>query len=69
MCWDERKEPPCSAFYWLKGVLANVCLGWPWTAILPISASRVARSTDISYHAWFQHNLYRHIRISHLEHR
>jgi hypothetical protein len=27
------------------GVLQTICLGWPWTAILPILASQVARIT------------------------
>jgi hypothetical protein len=25
------------------------CPGWPWTTIVPISASKVARITDVSH--------------------
>jgi hypothetical protein len=27
----------------------TICLGWPWTMILPISTSQVARITDLSH--------------------
>jgi hypothetical protein len=29
--------------------LLTICRGWPWTAVLLISASQVARITDVSY--------------------
>jgi hypothetical protein len=31
------------------GVLWTICLSWPWTMILPISASEVARITCMSH--------------------
>jgi hypothetical protein len=37
-------SPFCSG-YFEDGVLQSINLGWPWTAILPISASQVARIT------------------------
>jgi hypothetical protein len=33
---------PCPAIGW-DGILQTLCLGWPWTMILPMSASQVAR--------------------------
>jgi hypothetical protein len=39
--------------FWLidwDWVLLNFCLGSPWTLILPISVSQVARITGMSYH-------------------
>jgi hypothetical protein len=34
--------------------LRILCLGWPWTVILPISASQVAGITDVSTGSWPQ---------------
>jgi hypothetical protein len=34
------------------GVLQTICLGWPWTKILLISASQVAKITGMSH--WHQ---------------
>jgi hypothetical protein len=31
------------------GVSRAICLGWPWTMILPISVFQVARITGISH--------------------
>jgi hypothetical protein len=36
--WDDRHIPQCPAICW-DGVLLALCLGWPWTIILLISAS------------------------------
>jgi hypothetical protein len=36
VCWDED--------------LLTFCLDWPWTVILPVSASLVARITGVSHH-------------------
>jgi hypothetical protein len=32
------------------GVLQTICLGWPWTSILPISDSQMARIIGMSHH-------------------
>jgi hypothetical protein len=57
----------CEGFLWDK-VLQTICLGWLWTAILLISASRVARITDMS-HRWlavsFWHAFYIYIYTPH----
>jgi hypothetical protein len=49
--WDDRWVPLHTAIDW-DGVLGTFCLGWPWTTILPISTSLVARIIDLSHHAW-----------------
>jgi hypothetical protein len=36
------------------GVSWIFCTGWPWTAILQVSASWVARITDLSHHSWLE---------------
>jgi hypothetical protein len=41
-------EPFCSAYFG-DGVLRTICLGWPQISILLISASQVARITDVSH--------------------
>jgi hypothetical protein len=38
-CWDDRHTPLNPAIGW-DGVLQIFILSWPWTAILPISASQ-----------------------------
>jgi hypothetical protein len=38
----------CSG-YLGDGFSQTICLGWPWTTILPISASQVIRITGMSY--------------------
>jgi hypothetical protein len=38
----------CSAYFG-DGVLGTICLGWPPTSLLPISASQVARITGMSH--------------------
>jgi hypothetical protein len=46
---DGRSAPQlCQAIDW-DGVLRTVCPGWPWTLILPISASQAARITGMSH--------------------
>jgi hypothetical protein len=30
-------------------VSQTICLGWPWTVVLPISASQVAKMTDMNH--------------------
>jgi hypothetical protein len=47
LSWDDRCALPCSAFYWLRWVLATFCLGWPGIVIFPISTSGVARITGM----------------------
>jgi hypothetical protein len=42
------KAPTNAPSYWLWWVLTNFFLVWPWTVILPISASQVARITGVS---------------------
>jgi hypothetical protein len=37
------------------GVSWTICLDWPWTLILPISAPQVARITGVRLH-WFHCN-------------
>jgi hypothetical protein len=41
--------------YFGGGVSRNICLAWPPTSILPISAFQVARITGVSHWrlAWF----------------
>jgi hypothetical protein len=38
----------CDGVFWDR-VLQTICLGWPWTTILLISASWVARITGVSH--------------------
>jgi hypothetical protein len=47
--------PPASFYsdYFGDGVLLTICLGWPRTAILPISASQVGMITGISHQNLF----------------
>jgi hypothetical protein len=42
LVWDDRHELLLPAIGWDR-VSRALCLGWPWTAILPISASQVVR--------------------------
>jgi hypothetical protein len=42
---------PCPTFDWLKWSLADFCLRWPQTSVLPVSASWVDRIAGMSYHA------------------
>jgi hypothetical protein len=44
--WDDRCTPlprTTVASHWLRWSLANICLFWPWTMVLLISASQLAR--------------------------
>jgi hypothetical protein len=41
-------SPFCSGYFG-DGVSWTICLGWPQTSILPISASQVARITSVSH--------------------
>jgi hypothetical protein len=41
-------SPFCSVYFG-DGVSWTVCMGWPWTMILLISASQVARITCMSH--------------------
>jgi hypothetical protein len=36
-------------WYFQHSISQTVCLGWPWTEILLIAASRVARITGVSH--------------------
>jgi hypothetical protein len=40
---------PFSSGYFEDGISQTICLGWPRTAILLVSASQVARIPDISH--------------------
>jgi hypothetical protein len=48
--WDHKHMPLYPATGW-DGVFWTFCLGWPWTVILLISTSRVARITDLIHSA------------------
>jgi hypothetical protein len=43
---------PTTPSHWLRWVLWTFCLGWPWTAILPISSSQIARIAGLSHYTW-----------------
>jgi hypothetical protein len=47
--WDDRYMPHWPAVGW-SGVSRIFCWYWPWTVILLLSASQVARITGVSYH-------------------
>jgi hypothetical protein len=47
---SHTSSPFCSGYFG-GGILWTICPGWPWTEILPISASQVARITDINHSA------------------
>jgi hypothetical protein len=50
-CFITWATPPalfCVGYFW-DGVLLTICLGWPQTIILLISASRVTRITGVSH--------------------
>jgi hypothetical protein len=49
-CWDHKYVLSYLA-YWLRWVLANIFLGWPWTVVLLISTSHIAGITDNSHYA------------------
>jgi hypothetical protein len=47
--YDVSHTPcPFCCSYFGDGVLRIICRGWPWTAILPFSASQVAGMTGVS---------------------
>jgi hypothetical protein len=49
--WNYRSKPPYPVWFFCSDdFFLNLSLGWPQTVILPISASRVAGITDVSYH-------------------
>jgi hypothetical protein len=52
--WNYRNIPPYLAVGW-DGFLGTFCLSWPWTTVLPISASWVARiiCTDNCVQLWY----------------
>jgi hypothetical protein len=50
----DRSVPLHPAFIGWHGASQTFCLGWPWTAVLLISASQVARVIGLSHHAWPQ---------------
>jgi hypothetical protein len=48
--WYDRYIPSHAAFlHWDAGIMNFFCLGWPWTLILQISASKIDRITGISH--------------------
>jgi hypothetical protein len=49
LCCLSHISSPFHSDYSGDRVLWTICLGWPWTTILPISASWVARITGISH--------------------
>jgi hypothetical protein len=42
-------SPFFSGYFWRWGVPVTICLSWPWTSILPSSASQVAKITDVRH--------------------
>jgi hypothetical protein len=44
--------------FWEMRVSQTICLGWPWTAILPISASQIARITGVSHQGLVQMSIF-----------
>jgi hypothetical protein len=42
-----------------------ICLGWPWTTIIPISVPQVARITDVSH--WHLAQLYLYASFTHTQ--
>jgi hypothetical protein len=46
---DVSYQHPAWSGYFEDGVSWTICLGWPWTVILPISASQVAKITGVSH--------------------
>jgi hypothetical protein len=57
--WNHRSVPPFLA-YWLRWILLNCCLSWPYTTVFLISASQVAGTTGVSQHVWPWHFSYKH---------
>jgi hypothetical protein len=49
--WDDKHIPPHPNFFGWDRVSRIFYLGWPWTMILLISTSRVARITSMSHQA------------------
>jgi hypothetical protein len=45
---SHTSSPLCSGYFG-DGVLGTICLGWPQTTILPISASQISRNTGIFF--------------------
>jgi hypothetical protein len=45
---NQISSPFCSGYFG-DGILQTICPGWPQTMILPISASQIARITDMSH--------------------
>jgi hypothetical protein len=43
----DPNPPNFAGWHW---VLPTFCLGWPWNVIFPVSASWVARITDLSHY-------------------
>jgi hypothetical protein len=48
-CWNDSSAPPSTDLFW-DGVSLSFCLGWSGNEIHPISTSRVAGITVLSYH-------------------
>jgi hypothetical protein len=59
LCWQSNSTtawatPPvifCSGYFGV-GIPWTICPGWPWTTILPISASQIARIIGMSHWSW-----------------
>jgi hypothetical protein len=51
VAWDDKHGPLHPAIGWDE-VLRTICLGWPGTAVILISASWVARITSLSLQHW-----------------
>jgi hypothetical protein len=52
----QTASPFCPGYFG-DGVSQTICLGWPQTSILPISASQVARITGRSLHTQLDQTL------------
>jgi hypothetical protein len=48
---SQTSSPFCSGYFGDR-ISQTICLGWPWTMILLILASQVARITGISHQCW-----------------
>jgi hypothetical protein len=46
-CLSHTSSPFCSGYFGY-GILWTICPGWPWTVLLTISVSQVARITGMS---------------------
>jgi hypothetical protein len=53
-CLSHTSSPFCHSYFGDGGVSWTICPGWPWTVILLLSASQVARITDLATSVWLE---------------